>query len=259
MKRFIKLISVFLLLATLLPLAVACAGDPPPPSNNDNDTPNNSDNTPNESQGGEQGGDGTPSEEEQKKAFCISSKFKEYDTLVLTDFESESFKSVNSNVDSYLETKDGQVGYRYNTTKQPVTFTLENPETDLSDYHYISFSVYNEAPSDLELSIRMVGWRATPTFTLNFSGWRTFYILIDSFTVVNPLPTVSDIIISKSSGTDGTVYISEVSAALPVYEISAPQGVSLSDESIYKAVCKKCWASGAKRLLNLPSIRRSTA
>lgn len=140
----LKLIAFILLIATLLPMAVACTDEPPPPENPDEN-------------GGESGNE---SGEEINSGSYIKSSFKEYKTLVLTDFNSESFKAVNSNVDTYLETKEDKQGYRYETRFQPVSFTLENPETDLSEYYYITFSIYSEAATNTELSIRIVGWKA---------------------------------------------------------------------------------------------------
>ena len=77
---------------------------------------------------------------------------------------------------------------------------------------------------------------STPTITIDFAGWKTFFIEKDAFNVVNPWPTVSDIAVSKTAGTDTTVYISEISAAIPVYDITVPEGINVNDASIYKKI-----------------------
>ena len=76
MKKIIRILSLLLIFTMLLPFAVACSDEPLPPDN------------------GEENGNN----QEQKNDKYIKSSFKEYKTLLLTDFASESFKSVKPTI-----------------------------------------------------------------------------------------------------------------------------------------------------------------
>ncbi len=214
-KTFLRLVSLLLLLAMLLPLAVACKKDPPPDDDGDDD----------DIKDGENCGQ-----------YYISSAFKEWKSYPLVDYGNADFIAANPRVGEKVASVAGKPGYTFNTAENPPSFVLTSEQTNLSEYYYISFSVYSESVTNTEISIKLIGWRAAVNIPIDFSGWRTFNIQIDSFNVVNPQPTVSHIQFSKASGENITVYISNISATLPVYELSTPEGVSLDDPTLYTGI-----------------------
>ena len=104
----IKLISLLLLIAMLIPLAVACTTDPP--ENNPGGNPGDSPETP----------------EEQ---FYIEASHSGWDSLDICDFSSQEFADINNklynNISSYFTEVDGKPAFRWDSMKmQSVSFTV---------------------------------------------------------------------------------------------------------------------------------------
>ena len=156
-KSLLKLIAIFLLLATLLPFATACVNDPPPPDDDEDEE--------------------LEEVEVQSKYFELMVSDKEDSTLI--NFSDPSFVNGTPYLKTNVTTKDGYTVLKWNTLSQLDAALPENGS--LSYVTSIRFSVYSEKASGAVVEVGFVNpqkqgghWSAVARICLDFTGWKSF-------------------------------------------------------------------------------------
>lgn len=215
---FVKLISLILIVCTLLPTAVACSEDPPPNSENP------------EEEGGNEGNQS--SKEEESVMNNVNAVIKETVTTKIVDFSDAALVSNNDSLKNKFTVKDGKHAFEFDTN---FAYTVNLPaKIDVNDCHTVTFDVYNTAPADATVTFYLKNCTAAINVTLDFTGWRHFELKIDAISVANPMPKIDRLEMLKSSGSaTPTVLVGGFEAHKYVFDVKAPEGVDLTDESIY--------------------------
>ncbi len=217
-KIILKLLSLLLIFAMLLPMAIACKKDPPPnkdDGDDDDDTENNSQSNP---------------------LTYVKVDLVGWDDLVLVDLSSEDMAAINRNFkeNQVYNSEAGQSVYRWDTGANSSISLVLGKTVDISSYHFVEFTFYSPAATRETVTVNIGGIGST-SFKLDFSGWRTIRIRTDSFSVKNPYPPMLSIDFSCSSE-QGLCYVYGIKATSPKYELTFPEGVSQSDSAIYDYV-----------------------
>ncbi len=212
-KLFIKAISLFLVVASLLPFVISCK------DNGDPNTP-----TP----PGDKGGGNPEPTVETIGVKQISSVEK-----VLMNPESATFTSKNLSVDHTL----GVPTLKWNVVSGTTTVSTETVQ-NFVDYYYLEFSIYCPQPTNTTIKIQPIGARHGQPVVLDFSGWMKFRIRTEEYQAYYPCPDIKGIYLTIESGTgDNTaIYISEMKLTRPVYELVVPEGIDINDASIYDKI-----------------------
>ncbi len=210
-KLFVRLLSLALVFALLLPTAVACkepSQDPPTPP--------------------------SPPQEGETPVKYIDAVLQSTTETTVADFSSEELKAANPN--SVFTFYDGKSVLEHQTSYTQQIITL--PETvDISDCHTVVFSVYCENETDAEIYLFLEACSSPATIKADFSGWRDYVLLIDSFSVANPYPLITGIKTYQISGdASAKIYISNIVGIKKNFTLTTPDGVDLADESIYEKI-----------------------
>ena len=223
-KSFIlKLLAFILIFATLLPLAVACKKDPPP---NDDDG-DDDDNT-------ENGGEQTPPEQ------FIDAVLTSREITDIANFDSEALINRNSNtqvnIKENLNYTKGETTYKLTLDAYKDAAVTLPAEVDISSCHLVEFNIYSDASSGASFTLSLSGLEASVTVVLDFVGMKTYRLSTDQFTVKNPMPKISSVVMHTVSGAGAVAYISSIRGVKNIYTLSVPEGVSTTDPAIYKSI-----------------------
>ena len=220
MKQLLfKILSLLLIAAMLLPMAVACSEEPPQSNENEGN--------------GEGEGEGGQNPTETEKLDYVSATLTGYDELPLVDFTSVEMAQINKNFTAN-QTTDATLNktvYKWNTASA-LNFVFTG-EVDVQKYHFVEFTLLIPEGFSGSLYVELGGIGST-SLKPEHSGWLTYRIRTDSFSVKNPYPKALSIGFSTSVNTE--IRITDIKLASPIYELTPPEGVSLSDASHYEYI-----------------------
>ncbi len=220
-NKFIKLLSLILILCMLLPLAAACKDDPPP---NDDDGDEN----------GEQNGEGTQGETTMKN---VNAKLKNTITTKIVDFSDSALAERNAELKSLIGEHEGKPAFKFDTNQY---YAISLPsELQIGDNHTVTFDIYNPSKADAIVRFFLKNCSAKVDVVLDFTGWKHFELKIDALSVANPYPNINRLEMSWAEGTvKPTIWVGNFEAHKYEFEVVAPEGVDLNDEKIYKQIVK---------------------
>ena len=220
MKKFlIKLISMLLLVAMLLPLAVACSEEPPPQNN--------------ENEGGE-GGEGEGNQTQTAATIDI----KQVGTTEKVILDPATTTVTQDERILKIEEIDGIPVFRWNVQYQNIGIGFPETIEDFVGYYYLEFSVYSPTKTNATIKIQPNGARAAQPIVLDFEGWMKYRIRTEEFQAYYPTPDITGMSFYFDSGTreNLTVYISEIKLVTPKYELVVPEGIDVNDSAIYDEI-----------------------
>ncbi len=219
-KPFIRIISLILCIFTVMPSIVACK-DPQQPN--------------------EPGGPVTPPDE-TPKAF-IDAVQTGYDTLPILSLNDQQTASKNgTKYNEKLTYIDGKSVYKWSPADASLVNIFTPEATDISESRYVEFSIYCESETDLEFTLQLdslANDNNTPQVTIkvDFVGWQSYRVIKDSFSAKKPFETIEKVTLNYQSGSKNTpIYITDVNATTPLFELSVSEGVDVNDPSHYDAI-----------------------
>lgn len=230
-KLFLKLISLLLVTATLLPMLVACDNDP-----DDDDDKNN----PQNPSGGE-----TDMENYYFKLNTVSKV-----DSVLVDFTEQAFKDKNAGLSNSITEKDGRPVLKWYATNQ---LDAVLPEVRTLEYcTSVRFSVYSEEATGTVVEVGFVNtkkplvqWSAVARITIDFVGWKSFDIpsnMLSGYGARDQSVAQFRLKANKNSDNsqpDDILYITNVDITTESYSVTAPEGVDINDTSLYTSITQK--------------------
>ncbi len=227
-QAFIKILSLILVFATLMPVFVACKD----PQNNGEGGGEGGENGGGE--GGEGGGGGGNGDlGYQPPANLVHANKIGEDVIKIVDFQNDVIDY--GKLTNPLTQKDGNTVFTYEL-KTGENTALGFPEAiDIGHHYFVEFTVYSDEESTTEFDLRLPGCEAAIRIKLDFKGSRRYKIKQDAFSVKNPYRIITGLQITNVTGS-GKVYISNIVATNPIYELAVPEGVNISDPSIYEPI-----------------------
>ncbi len=221
-KSIFKLIALILVFAMLLPMAVACKKDPPPNDDDDDDDEENEEQTP----------VSTP---------FIDATLTGYDSLTVFSPSDDAIKSVNNNkYAASIMHYAGKTVYKWDQNDLPTATVYLPTPPEVDNQRYVEFSIYCESKTDAVFKLCLnESLSAGIEIKVDFTGWQSYRILLDSFTATKPFPTVDRIIFDHISGSrDTPIYIADIKVTTPKFEITALDGVNINDPAHYDSILK---------------------
>lgn len=220
-ELYLRILALVLIIATVLPLAAACKKDPPP---NDDDGDEN----------GEQNGEETKGETTMKN---VNAKLKNTITTKIVDFSDSALAERNAELKSLIGEHEGKPAFKFDTNQY---YTISLPsELQIGDNHTVTFDIYNPSKADAIVRFFLKNCSAKVDVVLDFTGWKHFELKIDALSVANPYPNINRLEMSWAEGTvKPTIWVGNFEAHKYEFEIVAPEGVDLTDESIYDQIVK---------------------
>ena len=221
-KSIFKLIALILVFAMLLPMAVACKKDPPPNDDDDDDNTENGDQTP-------------------VVAPFIDAALTGYNSVKVYSPSDDAVKSVNNN--AYAQSVmpyAGKTVYKWNPEALPTANIYLPSPTNIVGNRYIEFSIFCESKTDTVFKLCLnENLSAGIEIKIDFTGWQSYRILLDSFTATKPFPAVDRIIFDHISGSRAIpIYFADITATTPVFELKTSDGINTADASHFDAILK---------------------
>ncbi len=235
-KRLIRVISLFLVFATVLPALISCDGTGGSSTGGEN---SGGDNT-----GGENGG------ENMSKYFTLKeTSSTDYTPFDLTDSQ---FLEKNNDIKLSVTEKDGKTVVKWKAPNS-MQATL-NKTYDMTHDCSIRFSVYSEEATGAQVEVSFVNpakpmnadWRKVARFTVNFVGWKHFDFVpteISGYGATNNLyDRIRFSVLKNEDGTmpDDTLYITSITLTKKEFEVVVPDGVDVNDASLYTGITEHC-------------------
>ena len=236
-NTLIRLIPILLLIAMLLPLAVACKKDPPP--NNDED--DDDDNTEN-------------GEENEVNSYYFDLKIKNQTDYKIVDLENEQFVNSNDAIKNAKTSCDGVPVIKWNTA---TTLTANLTESySLLYASSIKFSVYSEEASGASVKVgfpyvnkpEKTGDASSENILIDFVGWKDFEFIPNKMTGTGMGDKMAcKFQLTANKNADGstpnqTLYFSGVTVTKTEYEVITPEGVDINDPTLYTAITDRARA-----------------
>ncbi len=226
-KYIIRLVSLILLTAMLLPMAVACSNDPP--SNDDTDDNNQE----------------MEQIEVNSNYFSLEVTSKTDSTLI--DFTNSEFVNGTKYLSDNVTEKDGKTVLYWNTAHQ-LDATLPK-EGSLAYVSSIRFSVYSEKASGAVIEVGFVNpqkpgghWSAVARISIDFTGWKSFdfpanqisgYGCRDNSVVSFRLKANK---LANGQQPSDDLYFTSIDITTEKYAIGVPKGVNINDPTLYTGI-----------------------
>ena len=226
MRKFlIRLISLILLIAMLLPMAAACSDDPPPPSNE-------GENGENENQ--------NPTEPSIYPTSYVDAVQTGWNTTTVWDVDSDAVISANNQYYAgKIAQKDGLSYYKWVPSEKSLDIISLPDSVVINGNRYVEFSIYTDQATvtEMKLYLHRDVKSSVVTIKVTHTGKHDYRILMDSFGVTKPTPDVTNITLEYVSGNNNTaIYVSDIKVANPVYELKASTGIDITDAALYEPI-----------------------
>ncbi len=217
-KNFLRIISLILVLAAVIPSIVACKEPQEPSGPNAPSGPNNPTN---------------PVDDFYIKAVATGKK-----TDVIADFSDSALTSLPQNAQYVDGTKStiSNGALVWDTSKATKLVIKLPASVFLGVCHYIEFTVTTFEETDTTVTLKLGLCKTPVTVDVNYKGSKTFKIRCEEFSVVDPYPEIAEIQLTAGSANPATMSISNIVATTTEYELSVPDGVELTDESLYSSL-----------------------
>ncbi len=261
MKKFwIRTLCLLLVAVSIFPMLVACKKEPTTPEDESEETGGGTFGggsfgggvvgggaVGGGAVGGGAVGGGTTEQPSEVQKNVITAYASSYSELTVLDPENKNntvLIGINeaSNAPVY---QDGEntIDFKIEAGKAK---TIKIPQAvDINNYYYMEFKMYAPSASDDIFTIQFSGdgtdnAGAAVEIVMDFNGWQTFKFKQDAISVKNPVPKITQIVLTYKSGKGGsTVYLSEVKATNPNFEYNIPEGININDPTIYDSLLDK--------------------